>query len=191
MNPANSLKPGFAISAAASVVLAAAIRARASALSAVCELPRTPTSGMVTMLPVTGSKMSPSNTPNVVSLLISATAAAPCRWPKMARSTRAQTPRRATTSLPVIFAGSYMVLPEVQNSWVSATVPFTHSICVDLDPVACFFENVRHKRSRRTLPEQLFRRLAVVPAPGGLDGHGMRADIQRTPHRSPTTIQLP
>src|SRR5216117_1517146 len=63
VKPANRLKPGFAISMAASVVLAAAITARASVLSTLCELPRTPISGMVTILPLAGSTMSPSNTP--------------------------------------------------------------------------------------------------------------------------------
>jgi len=102
-----------------------------------------------------------------------------------------ENPRVAQHGRNTIQSHGHVGFLHLHADTVPATVSFAHSICVDLDPVACFFENVRHNRSRRTLPEQLFRRLAVVPAPGGLDGHGMRADIQRTPHRSPTTIQLP
>src|SRR6266850_1100504 len=66
--------------------------------------PRTPKNGIVTWYgaPVSGFEvMLPSYGGNVVEVLIKATAAAPACCPKIARATRAQVPRSATTSFPV------------------------------------------------------------------------------------------
>src|SRR5258706_238585 len=134
VNPAKRRNPGFGTVLAARVRLVAAIRICASALSAPCGLPRTPRNGMVTSLPLTGSEMSPSKTPKVGSLLISTTAAAPCRKPNTARSTRAQTPRSATTTLPVIFAGSYSFSSQPRDTPSEPVVAVSGSTTMDSEP---------------------------------------------------------
>src|SRR5436190_21321179 len=72
--------------------------------------PFTPKNGMVTVYcsPVSGfSVICPSKGGRVLALLIITTAAAPACWPKMARATRAQTPRCTTAILPATPAATY------------------------------------------------------------------------------------
>src|SRR5882724_3362943 len=71
----------------------------------------TPKNGIVTVYASPGGSglpvMGPSNGGNPPALLSITTAAAPAFWPKTARATRAQVPRRTTTTLPATPAAVY------------------------------------------------------------------------------------
>src|SRR5438128_11937698 len=56
------------------------------------------------------------------------------------------------------------------------TAPRKNPIRIDLDAVACVLKDVRQDCRRSPLPEKLFRRLAIMSAPGCFDGHGLGSD---------------